>query len=852
MPSTVNGIGTTYFLKRNRHFQEGECPHCHNHVKLESYETWYCICVLFIPVLPLGKKQILNLCPACSRHQVIKFHEWEKIRNEAISETSEELADAKDDPDAAIKMHGTLLAFQKGAEANRLADIMLNRFATVPQVQFYLGSCFERIGQGEKANACFLKAHELVPDDLTFRRAAALVLIEQKKPQAAQPLLDSFGPESPHFQPPLFFALARSYQDIGLHAEAMELYHMLLAKQPALAKEKEFAKAVRKSDKALGVTKPTLPADPWYRNKPVVWTLIAATFLGALGYWNYYISQHRTLSVVNGLKMPITVQIDGRPPIQISGRTHQNIVVSEGMHTAVVADPADRFPAAEFEMHASWWERFFRKPAFIVDPSQTSATVWEQIVYSDLKVPGDTDNKLELHAGEAFWSVPHADYHFEEFPAQVQAKAGSRILKSRVGMMQEEPNTIVNGALSLGKNIGDLDAYMEHHLIADPDDNDLLKSYVLFGMMFEKSESREKFLESHLSDKPVKVQWHRQYQNQFELQNHGVDAKAKRASLIAKYDGLLKQSPKEAVLLYLRGRLEFDVRTMTPLIDQALEIDSKQPNILAAKGYGFLVQGQTAEALQWYQKASAVSPNDAEIIEGLRQAQAAAKDFADLEKSLRTDKGLAPDHLNDNLALCLMLIATGRSPEAEQRYQTYMTEMQKKLLAVPQASSALLRSFELPYLYAKGDFVALAARAQEEKDFKFVAAMEQGQLVDLEQQATLPMDLPYWHLCRSIVARQLGNEAQAEASKTTAITMLEGQGGDEARAAELLRQGPNVNWDDLENLIEQPANKKVLLVVLAQEAKDHKSEYLDLAEKLNFDLSFPYHLIQKEIARLRK
>jgi hypothetical protein len=144
MPSTVNGIGTTYFLKRNRHFQEGECPHCHNHVKLESYETWYCICVLFIPVLPLGKKQILNLCPACSRHQVIKFHEWEKIRNEAISETSEELADAKDDPDAAIKMHGTLLAFQKGAEANRLADIMLNRFATVPQVQFYLGSCFER------------------------------------------------------------------------------------------------------------------------------------------------------------------------------------------------------------------------------------------------------------------------------------------------------------------------------------------------------------------------------------------------------------------------------------------------------------------------------------------------------------------------------------------------------------------------------------------------------------------------------------------------------------------------------------------------------------------------------------
>ncbi|MDB5384524.1 MAG: cellulose synthase subunit BcsC, partial [Planctomycetaceae bacterium] len=229
MPSSVNGIGTRYFLKQNRQFEETQCPHCHNRVKLESYETWYCICVFFIPVLPLGKKQILNFCPLCTRHQVIKFREWEKIRSQAISETSEEFSDAKDDPAAAMKMHGTLLAFQKGVEAERFAEIMLNRFGSVAMIQFYLGGCFERTGKGERANACFLRAFELAPDDLNFRRAAALVLMEQKKPDEARQLLDVFGPETEQFQPPLYFALGTAYQGAGRHAEALEIFQMLLA-----------------------------------------------------------------------------------------------------------------------------------------------------------------------------------------------------------------------------------------------------------------------------------------------------------------------------------------------------------------------------------------------------------------------------------------------------------------------------------------------------------------------------------------------------------------------------------------------------------------------------------------------
>lgn len=854
MPSSINGVGTRYFLKLNRQFEETQCPHCHNRVKLENYETWYCVCVLFVPVLPLGKKQILNFCPICTRHQVIKFSEWEKIRNEAISETSEEFAEARDNPEAAIKMHGTLLAFQKAAEADRLAEIMLNRFGSDAMVQFYLGGCFERTGKGERANVCFLRAFELAPGDLRFRRAAALVLLEQKKPDEARALLDEFGPETQEFQPPLFFALGRAYQQSGRHAEALETFQMLLEKQPALAKEKEFVKSLRKSEKILGVTKPTLPPDPWYRKSAVVWGLLAATVCVALGGWNYYIAQHRTLSVVSGLKTPISIQIDGLPAVQVAANTHRNVTVPEGKHTAIVTEPAGRFPPVEFDIRSSWWERFFRSPAFVVDPSNSAAVVWEQTVYTNRQVPSDVDNKLDLRAGESFTSFSHADYHFEEFPQQMQAKAGSRITKSRVGLLQGKPSEIVAGAYSMGQDVKRLDPYLEHHLIDDPEDSDLLNAYIVFGSMQGTIESRERFLEQHLNDQPIRVMWHRRYQDLFGQFDTSGDNKAKHAAIVAKYDALLKQSPKDASLLYLRGRLEPHQRQSGPLLEQALEIDPRHPYATAAKAFSYLVEGRTAEALEWYRKAAALRPGDSEIQAGLKNAQFAAQDFPALEQAIRENLKKTPDNLSDNLELFEVLIATQRQDQAEHDYQALQGRLRPQQ-GMPQFASMVVRSLELPYLYAKGDFDNLAARAQqagpESSEYAFCAALERGQLADVPQ-AKIPMFLPYWHLCRAIVARASGDAAQAAASKAAALALLEVKGGDEAVAAELLRQGPNAKWEDIEDLLMQPRVKAILLVVLAQEVPQMKTQCLDLAEKLNHSRGFPLHLLRKQIVQLRR
>ena len=68
MPSTVNGIGTGYWGKKNRHSYQGQCRGCNRQTTLTCYDTTYCFVVLFLPVIPLGKKRILDYCAACSRH----------------------------------------------------------------------------------------------------------------------------------------------------------------------------------------------------------------------------------------------------------------------------------------------------------------------------------------------------------------------------------------------------------------------------------------------------------------------------------------------------------------------------------------------------------------------------------------------------------------------------------------------------------------------------------------------------------------------------------------------------------------------------------------------------------------
>src|ERR1041385_6063699 len=101
MPHTVNGIGTHYYGARNEQSRVGICEFCRRDTVLRSYDTRLWFVILFIPIIPLGKKRILNYCSACTRHRVLALAEWEKIKNQNLSEAMAGMAANPQDPKAA-------------------------------------------------------------------------------------------------------------------------------------------------------------------------------------------------------------------------------------------------------------------------------------------------------------------------------------------------------------------------------------------------------------------------------------------------------------------------------------------------------------------------------------------------------------------------------------------------------------------------------------------------------------------------------------------------------------------------------------------------------------------------------
>ncbi len=146
MPARVNGIGTTYIGKREAQTQQGVCESCKRPGPLTSYETRLWFTVVFIPVIPLARRQILNYCPRCTRHRAMGVDEWKKVQTEAIGSAMAQVDANPDSPEHAVECHATMAACGKREEAAQYADAMASRFDDNADVLMYLGGWFERTG----------------------------------------------------------------------------------------------------------------------------------------------------------------------------------------------------------------------------------------------------------------------------------------------------------------------------------------------------------------------------------------------------------------------------------------------------------------------------------------------------------------------------------------------------------------------------------------------------------------------------------------------------------------------------------------------------------------------------------
>ena len=206
-----------------------------------------------------------------------------------------------------------------------------------------------------------------------------------------------------------------------------------------------------------------------------------------------------------------------------------------------------------------------------------------------------------------FVDFANIDYPFVPFPAQLKVERAKSVTKTRVSLLEFEPQQIFNLAPGTVPPADQL-AFAEAHLEVDPTNKSLLQTYIQAGVGDQQAARVHAFLASGLDKKPVRIDWHRMVQsiNPSDEQDE---------QLRQRYAKWLQKDPSNSAILYLRGRLEPYEAAMTDY-DRAIEADRENPYPWFAKGYQLQMAGDLAGARQRSREPSRYDPSTTSFATG--------------------------------------------------------------------------------------------------------------------------------------------------------------------------------------------------------------------------------------------
>src|SRR5262245_5596435 len=154
MPTTVNGVGTHYYGKKNLSVRTGTCQSCRRVANLESYDTRLWIVVLFIPVIPLGRKRIIDSCPACRRHFVADQDKFAMARQLSLSGAREKFR-SEPTPESAMTVHAQMIGYHAHDDARGFRSEALAKFPNDATLHAALGAQLDEVGEYKEATTLF-------------------------------------------------------------------------------------------------------------------------------------------------------------------------------------------------------------------------------------------------------------------------------------------------------------------------------------------------------------------------------------------------------------------------------------------------------------------------------------------------------------------------------------------------------------------------------------------------------------------------------------------------------------------------------------------------------------------------
>jgi tetratricopeptide (TPR) repeat protein len=865
MPITYNGVGTHYYGKSNVESRTGSCQFCGRETALTSYNTRLWFVVFFIPVIPLGKKRIIEYCSACRRHYAVDLKKWETSKQLEISGALDKYR-TNPTAESGIALHQQLLNFHQMAQAADFRKELIEKFGGTANVQCYLGAALEHQGKYPEAAAHYAKALELRPDLPDARVGVALDAIRHGRLSEARTLLDFLdkpGSGQLYSLEPLEL-LGNALQKTGDHADALKVFNRILEEIPAAAQHKAFRKKIEASEKALGQKQTVLPKKKFswrqffhgdrstVRTGPVITKrglIIFGSLAGAAAITmisgNVYVRKHRTVEFINGLNEAEKISVDGNTQFTLQPRQRLSIEFAEGPHKAMVSGAVTN--TISFEIKAkSYFSRWWDKPVWVVNPDSAALLVYQEVTYAQDAPPA----RVRFFIGQPVIYLPEVSHPFTSLPQSVKVSQGSSRELQHLDQFRQPPVEAFYYLISQKRNREAVDV-AETHLKAAPGDEELLHAYLRELRNAKEISRAESMLKDGLRVRPVQITWHRTYQDVYQRRSGKADlTHDSKTELISLYDSFLTKEPENSALVYLRGRLCTNPEEGASMFNKAIKLDPKNAYAHYALGYKFWSAGNWADAKPLLATALELRPEDDSFRKYYYLARLGTGETETLEKDLRARIAAVPLDLFSVAQLIDLLASQDRAKEIETVISTAQQAIRR---AQPEAALRIGAFLNHRALYAAARFEELEKAVSKDLTAEgrgelFQALVEQNKLSQAETIRPISSaeeDDPYHFLSFSLACHAAGDVSKAKEWMDQGIKRLKEGSVDTIAAAKLLTADSPPSDLELASLSTGAREKAILAATLQYLHPAQAKRFGQLARQLNVERVYPYHLIQR-------
>ncbi len=523
--------------------------------------------------------------------------------------------------------------------------------------------------------------------------------------------------------------------------------------------------------------------------------------------------------------------------------------VPEGLVRVKATGAGLEIPEFSQRIETEVWIRPFLSPTFVINPDRCAVLVHQEITYSTSGVPSPPPT---LRVAERFHTFEGIDYEFSQAPTTLRLEGGSAVERESLNLSEfrdpQERLLLVRafqGEVVTRK-------WLETYLEADPEQADLLYTYT--GMV--SKEDSLKFVRARLGDRPVRVTWHRIYQD--------LSGGAGAGELVPEYRELLAEAPDND-RRYLLARVLLDDVEIKALNDASLEGATPSAYGLMVKGFKDLAQARHEAALEKFEQALAIQ--DRYLFRYARDlALVYLRRYPELIQRTAREFGLRPHSFDLAWRLIRYQVAKGdrggalrTSNACEKAWSPYLDM---------EGQTQLRASLQRVYAYCEGALPTFAQKCTEDEAFAAQVAMRRPrEALTLLQKRS---DAAFKKRNEAEDSTQLDNSSDGEFYSLLTVLILAKHTGDEKVEAEILErlqaQTPPAPSPEAERVVvalrdegraldhaallaldAQPQEKVLLLTLLGQRFPEQRQAYYAFVRRLNVPLVFPHHLVREVI-----